>query len=280
LRYYSAFALPLVPIGLFETVTALSDRYVIGFFKGAEFVGIYSATYNIGVMAVISLYSISYILSPTIFKLFDEKKFSKVKTYLSYSLKYFCLFSIPCVFGLTVLAEPLLNALTTSEFISRDSMPIILLVSSSMIFYGIYTIFGKILMLFRQTKIFVVAFGIAAVTNLGLNIILVPRFGILAAAITTLIAYAIAATIVYYKSCQYMKFEINWNFIIKALLSSMIMILVIYLFEPTGIIKILLSIGIGAIIYFGMLYLLKGFEKKELKIISEVLKLDKIYERL
>jgi O-antigen/teichoic acid export membrane protein len=109
-----------------------------------------------------------------------------------------------------------------------------------------------------------------------LNILLVPFFGIIAAAITTLISYVILGGTMYYYSRKYIKFGINWAFVIKSLLASIIMISAIYFINPIGIIKILLSIVIGAVIYFCLIFLLKGFEKKELKIISQILKPDKI----
>lgn len=280
LKPYLIFGLPLIPTVIFIIIIASSDRYVIGFFKGAAPVGIYSAAYSIGIMALMFLYPIAYILSPTIFKLFDEKKIDKVKTYLSYSLKYFFLFSIPSVFGLSILAKPILITLTTTEFVSLVTIFIVLLVALSMIFEGIRAIFGEVLMLFKRTKILGGAAITAGLINLILNILFIPYFGIIAAAVTTLISYAILGLTMYYYSRKYMKFEINLSFIMKSILSSIVMVLVIYVFNPTGIIKILLSIGIGTIIYFCVLSFLKGFEKKELKIISEMLKLDKIYERL
>ena len=82
---YLAFGIPLIPVGFFDTFINSSDSYIVGFFKGATAVGIYSATYTIGILVVIFIYPISYILAPTIFKLFEEKNIEKVKLYLSYS---------------------------------------------------------------------------------------------------------------------------------------------------------------------------------------------------
>jgi len=257
LRSYLVFALPLIPIGLLEVIIASSDRYIIGFFKGSASVGIYSATYNIGLIAGIFIFPIAYILSPTVFKLFDEKKIEKVKMYLSYSLKYFLLISIPSVFGLTILTKS------------------VLFVSLSSIFYGIQAIFGRALMLFKHTKSFLIAFIVAAIINLGLNIVLIPCWGIIGAAITTLIAYALSAIIIYCKSRQYIKFNFDLNFVIKSMVASSVMAGAIYIFNPIGIIKILLAIGFGATIYFYILFLLKGFGKREIEIIYRVLKFKK-----
>jgi len=265
LKPYLIFGLPLILSVFFEVITAAGDRYVIGFFKGAESVGIYSVAYSIGTMAVVLLYPIVSILSPTIFKLFDEKEINKVKTYLSYSLKYFFLFSIPSVFGLSILARPLINALATPAFVSLTSVFIVLLVSISMIFDGFRAIYGTVIMLFKQTKIIGISTAVAGLANLILNILFMPYFGIIVAAITTLISYAILGGTMYYYSRKYIKFEIDWLFIIKSILASIIMIFVIYLINPVGIINILLSVVTGALIYFCLLFLLNGFNTKEIK---------------
>jgi len=276
LRPYLAFALPFIPTGLLDTTIALSDRYVIGFFRGASTVGIYSAAYNVASIAGIFVFPICYILTPTIFKLFDQNLTDKVKDYLSYSLKYFLFFSIPSIFGITVMARSVLNSLTTAEFTSLITTFVVMLVSLSAIVFGVQTILGEILMLFKNTKFFIIAFGVGAITNIGLNIILVPLFGIIAAAASTLIAYGLVAIITYWKVSSYMKFNVNFLFIIKSIIASSLMALAIYVFNPLGIKEILLSIIVGAIMYFVMIFSLKGFEKKELEVISQILKLNKI----
>jgi len=279
LRPYLLFGLPLIPSVIFAIIVASGDRYVIGFFMGAAAVGIYSAAYGIGSVTLVFLGPISYILSPTVFKSYDEGKIDEAKTYLSYSLKYFLMFSIPSVFGLSILAKPMLVTLTTSEFVSLGVF-IVPLVALSMIFEGVRAIFGEILMLFKRTKIFGTASIIAGSVNLVLNIALIPYFGIIAAAVTTLISYGILGFIMYYVSRKYMKFEHNLSFVIKSVLASGVMVFIIWMLNPIGAVMILLTVGIVAIVYFCVLFLLKGFEKEELKIISEIIGLGGIYERL
>lgn len=269
LRPYLGYGLPLVPTVIFTVVVDGCDRYVIGFFMGAAWVGIYSAAYGMGVLAIMFLPYIACILGPTIFKLYDEGKNEKVKLYLSYSWKYLMMLLIPSAFGLSILAGPLLGSLTTPEFVSAGKF-IVPVVALSMIFYGVHGISGYVLRLVKRTQIFAITLGAAAAVNLGLNVIFVPRWGIMGAAVTTLISYIMVAVVIYYQSHKYMKFNINLNFIIKSILSSAIMTLAIWAFNPIGTVNILLSVVIGVIIYFGMLFLLRGFNKEELKIISQI----------
>lgn len=279
LRPYLAFGLPLVPSVIFEWLIASSDRYMIGFFMGAAPVGIYSAAYGIGTMAGVTVYIIVYVLGPTIFKSFDEGKVDEVKSYLAYSLKYFLLFAIPSVFGLSILAKPLLCTLTTPEFISPGIF-IIPLVASSMIFEGMRAIYGEGVMLSKHTRIFAIASLVAGLTNIGLNIVFIPRFGVIGAAIATLISYIMVGFIMYYNSRKYIRFQAGWDFIIKSILASVVMTLAIWAFSPVGAVRIVLSIVIGAVVYFAMLFLLRGFKREELRVITKTLGLKRLYERL
>lgn len=269
LHPYLIFGMPLVSSVVFEIIVSSSDRYVIGFFMGAASVGIYSAAYSIGTIAKLSIGPLTYILSPTVFKSFDENKVDDVKKYLSYSLKYFLMFSIPSVFGVTALAAPLLQTLTTSEFVLSGIL-IAPIVALSMVFEGVRAIFGEVLMLFKRTKIFGTSSIIAGSVNLVLNIVFVPYFGIVAAAFATLISYSVIGSIMFHNSRRYLKFDLNPGFIIKSVISSTIMVFPVWLLQPAGIMGILEAAGIGGITYFIVLYMLKGFEKKEIRLIREI----------
>ena len=118
LKSYLHYGLPLVPSIIFGWIAASSDRYVIVYFLGLAPVGIYSAAYNISQAAIfMSLAPISFVLVPTLSKLYDDNKIEEVKTHLRYSLKYFLMFAIPVTFGVSVLARQILTILATSEFV-------------------------------------------------------------------------------------------------------------------------------------------------------------------
>jgi O-antigen/teichoic acid export membrane protein len=275
---YIAFGFPLIPILLSQFVMAVSDRYVIGFFLGSEQVGIYSAAYAIGSIPLMFSTYILYVLQPTAYRLYDTGRIDEVKVYLSYSWKYFLMLSIPAVFGLSVLATPLLVNITTVKFVF-EGMFIIPLVALSMVFLGMQQIFGLVLLLDKRRKIFVIVFAFASIMNLGLNIIFVPYWGIIAAAVTTLFAYIVAASMIFYKSRRFLKFDIRLVFVIKCILASIVMTSIIFILSPTSVFMMVVSIGIGVVIYFSLLFLLKGFEKNELKAISEVMGLRKLYKK-
>jgi len=278
LKSYLIFSLPLVPVTLLQFVIQSSDRYVIGFFMGAEKVGIYSAAYGIGVTPQILSSYLVYVLGPTVYNLYDNGMIEKARKYLSYSWKYLLMLSIPSAFGLSILSRSLLLTLTTSNFVS-DGIYIVPLVVTSIVFWGMQLIFMISLLIFKRRKIFVIAFICAAVINFTLNIIFVPQYGIIAAAITTFIAYFIITIIIGYSSRRYFTFNLNPLFITKCIFASIGMTASIWLFNPIDIKGIIISIVIGFFVYFCLLLLQRGFGKGEIQSIFEIFRLKKLYEK-
>jgi len=279
LKPYLIFGLPMIPMSLAIFVVDISDRYVVGFFLGAEKVGIYSAAYGLGVIPLVLSRYLVYVLGPTVYNFYDNGQVEKVKMYLSYSWKYLLMLSIPSAFGLSILARPILQTMTTSQF-TTDGIYIIPFVVAGIVFWGSEQIFAICLYIFKRRKIFVIAFIIGAVVNFILNILLVPLYGVVAAAMTTLIAYMLITIIIGYASRRQFTFNLNFRFIVKSILASSGMALVIWLINPDTLLWIILSIIIGIAIYFGFLLLLKSFSKDELRNIFLVLGLKKFYEKL
>jgi len=149
LKPYLVFGLPLIPITLARFVIDSSDRYVIGFYMGAEKVGIYSAAYGIGIIPLVLSTYLVYVLGPTVYNLYDNGLIEKTRMYLSYSWKYLLMLSIPSAFGLSILSKPLLQNMTTSTFVS-DGVYIIPLVVLCIVFWGMEQIFGVSLLIFKR----------------------------------------------------------------------------------------------------------------------------------
>lgn len=106
-------------------------------------------------------------------------------------------------------------------------------------------------------------YGLSALINLAMNIILVPTIGISGAAIATLITFAVLSILLGFIGFKLLSFDLNLKFIAKSVFSSVIMGLLIWWLCPIGAVNILISIGIAVVVYFGVLFVLKGFTKEE-----------------
>jgi O-antigen/teichoic acid export membrane protein len=262
LRGYLIYGIPLIFVGLFELIIQSSDRFFIGYYLGASAVGIYSAAYSIACIPLFIAGILTYILYPKIYSLYENNNIEKVKVFLHYSWKFLLLFLIPASFGLSALSGSLLTLLTTPEFI-QDGIYIIPVVSVSNILIALYGIYVGILTLRKKTYIFLIAGGISALINIILNIILIPRFGIVSAAFTTVIAYLILVFICYFES-QFIQFNMSWLFLCKSIFASSIMVIPILYVSPNSLLSIIFCVIMGALVYFSILFILNGFSKQEI----------------
>ena len=269
IREYLSFGLPTIPGSISTWVVASSDRYVIGYFLGATSVGVYSAAYGIGNIIAMAAGVLVFVLPPTLSRLYDQGSMEEVKIHLRYSLKYLLALAIPFVFGSAVLAEPVLRLFSTAGIASEGYL-IVPLVALSALFWGIYVVVMHILVLVKKMRILALIWGISALVNLGLNIAIVPRVGILGAAITTLIAYGVALGLTTYYSFKEFRFPIDWRFVAKSLIASGAMSAALWAIAPEGTLATILTIVAGLAIYGAIVLLLKGFKKEEFKFFKEL----------
>mgnify|MGYP001568125480 FL=1 len=272
MKKYFYFSLPSLLGSISYWVVAAGDRYLIGIFLGVIFVGFYAPAYAIGSILTFFIIPPTFILSIMLPKSFDENKMDEVKSLLRYSLKYFLLITIPSVFGLSILSRQLLVIFSTSQ-IADNAYFITPFIALSILFYGIACFLFQILVLAKKTKIIGALWLLAAILNLGLNILLIPRFGILAAAITTLAAYLFVLMLAYYFSFKEFQFEIEWSFIAKSIIASVLMGFFIALLNPFGLFNVLLTIILAALIYSAIIFLLKGVTKKEIIFFKDLIQL-------
>jgi len=266
-KEYLSFGIPVIASSISFWVVQLSDRYLIGFFLGTLFVGYYVPAYIIGDAINFFIAPLSFVLPAVLSKFYDENKISKIKTHLKYSLKYFLTLAIPSVFGLSVLSRQLLTIFSTAE-IANQGYFIVPFVVLSMLFFGIYSVTAEIILLKKKTKITGMIWMGAAFLNLGLNFIFIPKFGILGAAITTLIAYTLAFILTWHYSFKEFKFEIDWKFVLKSVFASVLMTIFILWLGPIGLSKTIIAIISGALIYGILMFLFKGFDKREIEFLK------------
>jgi len=268
--------LPLVPSTIFKWMVTTSDRYIIGFFLGATFVGYYSPGYSLGIMLPIAIGSlITFVIPPHLSNYYDNQDILKVNTLLNLCTKLILIFSIPYLIGVLILGRPILGLITT-DIIAEKGYPVMMLTAIIGIFGPLRRIFSMILFIMEETKYLPVASGITAGVNVSLNIYLIPRIGILGAASSTVICYIIYFIIILFWALRTKDFKLRLfelkSSIIKIILSSVTMGLIIYYLYHFTIIHYLILVVLGVSIYFSVLYLVKGIEENEIDFLKRLVK--------
>lgn len=273
-KEYLSYCLPLVPVDVSYWVIQSSDKYFVGFFLGTIFVGYYAPAYILGCCISFFVTPLGFLLPAILSKHHDENEINTVKTYLRYSLKYFLLLAIPAVFGLSAMARQLLSTFSTPE-IAQHSYFVVPFVALSMLLAGVGGIVTQNLLIKKKTKISGSIWIITAFLNFGLNFMFVPYFGILGAAITTLIAYTFVTTLGWYYSFKELAFEIDWKAIYKIIFASAIMSFFVFLIKPVGLYRELITAALGVLIYGTLIILLKGLSIQEINFFKKIFKDDR-----
>lgn len=263
------FALPTVPNNVSSWVVDSSDKFVIGIFLGSAAVGCYSPGYALGNLILMFLTPFAVLLPAVLPEYYEKGDMDKVDTFLTYSMKYYLLLTIPATVGLSLLSKPLLYILTTT-IIADNGFMITPLVALGAIFMGIYGIVNNIIILEKKTTILAHIWIVVAVLNIVLNVFAVPYIGIYGAGLATLICYffAFAVTLIYSK--RYARLPFDYKSIAKIIIASIVMGVFVVVANPMGIISILIVVAVAVVIYFAALILLKGIDKKEIDLIKSM----------
>lgn len=264
------FAIPTVPNNVSSWVVDSSDKFVIGICLGSAAVGCYSPGYALGSILLMFLTPFAVLLPAVLPEYFESGDMDKVDTFLTYSMKYYLLITVPAAVGMSLLSKPLLYILTTT-IIADSGYMITPLVALGAIFMGIYGIVNNIIILEKKTSILGYIWITVAVLNIVLNIFAVPYLGIYGAGLATLVCYFFAFLVTMFYSSKFARLPFDVKSIIKILISSAIMGVFVYIINPQGIINILIVILISVLIYFVVLFLLKGIDKKEINLIKSMI---------
>jgi O-antigen/teichoic acid export membrane protein len=267
LKHYLSFSVPQIPAGVLIWVLVASDRYFITHLLNLSQAGTYSASYALGSLISSFYVPIGFVLFPSVSKFWEQEEPLKVKSYFEYSTRLFLALAIPTAAGLYILSQPVLGILTTSEYMVGGSL--VLLVALGAIFLGIYQMNVYIILLVQQTKWLPLMIGIAAATSAGINLALIPKVGIMGAAISAIVSYFILAAIVTVWAGRAISYKMDFKFLGKVVLATFVMAFCLRFMPTASIWYIILAMIAGAAIFALGLWLLRAFSAQDRKLIRE-----------
>lgn len=191
-RYAGAFlfGLPMVPQQLSGFILGLGDRVVVRHVLGSAAVGRYSVAYNVGSLGFLVLVFAMQAWLPRIYAVEDPGARSRL---LASSRDMMNLLLIPVVIGLAAGAPVVLRVWVPPSFHPAELTPIVAIVAICTFPFAQFLANLRALMSEGRTSRAAVATLVAAVVNIGLNLVMVPFLGITGSAIATVLSYALCA---------------------------------------------------------------------------------------
>jgi O-antigen/teichoic acid export membrane protein len=226
-RELLAFGIPMM-IGyeMSGIVLGVGDRYVIHGMIGEQPLGLYSAAYNLcQYVQVVFVASVGQAVTPLYMQIFDQKGPEETAAFVGRSLRNYVLFGAPVIAGLAAVGPALLPTLASERYASAAI--IIPWVIAGMVVDGSNTMVAAGLFIHRKTKQIMSVVLTAAVLNVALNIILVPRIGILGAAIATLVSYLLASGALALAGQRFLPVKLPWATMVRAAVAALGMYLAV-----------------------------------------------------
>ena len=225
----SSLIFPLVKIG-FPSIFGLfafllidyADRQMIERFIGLSELGIYSIGYGFGMVMNLFVGAFGEAWSP--FFISYTKKTKEAKQIFGNVLTYYLLSFGSLVTMFFIFAKPIVLLITAPSF--HECWLIVGLVSAGYFFKGCYLIFLPGIYFAEKLKYQSIIEWIAAFLNIILNLLLIPIFGLLGAAISTLLSYMILPVLAWYYSRSYLKVDYNFKRLASILTTIMFTIVI------------------------------------------------------
>jgi O-antigen/teichoic acid export membrane protein len=188
-----SFGLPLVFNFVSIWVLQLSDRYLLGRLGTLAEVASYGVAYTLG--GVLSVLIITPFMLAWPSAMFTIAKRKDAVQAFQLVFRWFSALLLLAAYGLSLLSTALLNLLFPPAYHSAAS--VIPIVAMSTMFYGLSTVCNVGTSIQRKNWYQFLFAAIAALVNIIANLALIPLYGSMGAAVSTLIAYVILVLLSY-----------------------------------------------------------------------------------
>lgn len=218
-KYALVISFPLIWHLLAGYLLNSADKIMITKMISADANSMYSVAYMISQIASLLWTSMNNAWAPWAYEQMNAKKYNELKK----KSKPYTLLYLSIIYMMLLIAPELLLIMGGGNYINaKYVMPPVMI---GYAFQFVYSLYVNIEFYHKKQKNIAIGTIIAALVNILLNYIFIPKFGYIAAAYTTLIGYIILFIIHYLFVCK-LKCD-KWydiNFFIRVLLISIISI--------------------------------------------------------
>ena len=204
-----SYCMPLLPTQIMWWIMNASDRYVLGAFAGTAAIGLYSAGSKIP--HLLSMFENIFYQSWQTSAISSLDSDERDKFYSSIFNKYFAILSVG-VAGLLIICKLAIDLLWEDSYGKAwlCVAPLIL----SVLVHALGGNLGSFYAVFKQTKGALTTSMIGAITNIVLNVVFIPMFGFVAAAVTTFVGYMVSLVVRWFDIKKFVKLNLDFKKII------------------------------------------------------------------
>jgi O-antigen/teichoic acid export membrane protein len=270
-----SFSWPLVFSSFAMLIMGWSDTMMIGFFKTVKEVGLYNTALPTAQILYTVPQGLAFLVVPTLTYLFSKKDMNEFKTVYKSTTKWVFMLNI-ILFSIFVLfPKEIITILFGTEY--SIAAPALVILSMGLFLNYSFILTNYIPTVANRTKLELLNISSGAILNIILNIILIPKYGIMGAAVATSISFLLTSILYFIEGLWIIKINpLKFNYL-KIIISILITSLLIKYISQNfinvdNIINLLIISILFVILYFVLLILTRSFEKEDKNILSKIMR--------
>jgi O-antigen/teichoic acid export membrane protein len=256
-----------VPLSLTVALTVVistSDRYLIAWLDGESAAGVYSVAVDFTSQTLTLLMMVIHLaMFPVAVRAWEEGGPEAARERMRANASLLLAVGLPCVVGLTVLAPGIAHCFLGKSF-RGAAAGIIPLVALGTFLAGFKAFhFDAAFQFAHRTLSQVWIVLIAAVANVGLNVVAIPRWGLNGAAGASVAAYLIAIGLTIAVGRRHVRLPVDGGACLAVLVAGSVMGLLLYpVRDRVGPAAVAAQVAGGAVVYGAVLL---GFDFMQLR---------------
>lgn len=260
-------AWPLGVTAIFGVIYFKIDSVMLSILKGSQDVGIYGAPYKI--LEILTL--VPSIFMGNVFPLitrYIEQKDDRLRPAVQKSFDFLSIAAFGILFGGLALSNNIIRFIAGDEFVSASTVSFAGQVINAPAVLGILlfavaasyfaNLFSPVVIAAGKQKSLILPAFLATILNVSLNLILIPRWSYLAASVTTVITEVFILWFWARLTYRYLQFFPALKNLLKIIVAGALMAFVLLFLRG---LHVLLAVGLGALIYFALLYSFRVINK-------------------
>ena len=185
------FIVPMVGVGVFSWILSLSDRYILEAFASTHEVGLYSAVYGLGAQPMLMATGVTaQLVYPFLFRAAAQERAEAQAQIHRYVIATTALTALCGIGALLLLGHQIVNLLLAASY-RENAYEVLLWVASGYAALSVASTFELRAYAGKKTANIGLAYAIAGLTNLGLNLLWVPQQGATGAAKATFFGFLV-----------------------------------------------------------------------------------------
>jgi O-antigen/teichoic acid export membrane protein len=271
-KRFFKFGFVLVFVTLMSEMMTAADRYMVLAFKGSYQTGLYSVIYTL--VNSVELLVSSFIMMgsvPVVTRVYEEDGEHRAQALLTRITKYLLLILVPTTVALWVLRDPMIKVVASPKYLPAKSavFPLVFGIAIGLLAWPpLYSFYLK-----KKTALILYPIGAAALSNILINLVAIPRYGFNGAAWATFISYLLYMLLVTAMGHRLMKWHFPWKDSLKVALATAVMAAALWGLVSAGLhgfTGLLLMVACGTVVYLAALLLLGGLTRGECRFALEV----------